>query len=248
MRDILYRQMAIDFCCSFEDVSDAGNHFTEFQYPEGRRRFREEPECFLKLAVINNKLLFTGKKDIVEWCRHEYSGTGSAWFLEAKNLRRLNDRLHEDGYQIELLHPFYIPGKHVEADPGRYEIRWFDNKEIEQFRGDSRFTEAYSFCGSAPDVIGVAAVQNDRILGMAGASADSPLMWQIGINVEEDARGAGIGKLLVVLLKNRIQEQGILPYYGTAFSHIASQKVALGSGFIPAWVELTTSKQAPERN
>ena len=30
--------------------------------------------------------------------------------------------------------------------------------------------------------------------------------------------------------------------YGTSMGHIASQKVALGAGFIPAWAELVTDK------
>ena len=39
---------------------------------------------------------------------------------------------------------------------------------------------------------------------MAGASGDSPTMWQIGINVAPGEEGAGIGTMLVTLLKNEI--------------------------------------------
>ena len=82
----------------------------------------------------------------------------------------------------------------------------------------------------------------ERILGMAGASCDSDTMWQIGINVEDIERGNGIGTMLVALLKNEVLKRGKLPYYGTAMSHVASQRVALSAGFVPAWVELCTSK------
>ena len=88
----------------------------------------------------------------------------------------------------------------------------------------------------------MAAVREGEILGMAGASADSPDMWQIGINVDTNARGCGIGTILVTLLKNEILKRGKLPYYGTAFSHLASQRVALSSGFEPMWAELITSQ------
>ena len=77
---------------------------------------------------------------------------------------------------------------------------------------------------------------------MAGASMDSPVMWQIGINVDSDTRAKGIGKMLVTLLKNEILGMNRLPYYGTSMSHIASQKVALGAGFVPAWAELVTDR------
>ena len=34
-----------------------------------------------------------------------------------------------------------------------------------------------------PDVLGIAAVKDGNIIGMAGTGADSPYMYQIGINV-----------------------------------------------------------------
>lgn len=223
-------------------MQDAGNHFTEHRFLEGRRTYHEPEECFLKVAVINGKLLFSGKPSILAWCEEQYHDTGGEWFFEAKNMHRINERLYQDGYQIACAHPFFIPENASALQTDLYDIRWYGAEEIEQFRGDSRYQNAYGFCAKAPDVIGVAALQDGKILGMAGASCDSPAMWQIGINVNPEARGAGIGTMLVTLLKNEILRRGILPYYGTAISHLASQKVALGAGFVPAWVELTTSK------
>ena len=154
--------------------------------------------------------------------------------MEAKNLHKLNERLYQDGYQIGMVHPFYIAENTSEVDTEGYDIQWYRGKEIDQFRGDSRFCEAYTFCKTAPDMVGVAALKDGEILGMAGASMDSPVMWQIGINVEPEGRGKGIATMLVSLLKNEILSKGRLPYYGTSMGHIASQKVALGAGFVPA--------------
>ena len=133
------------------------------------------------------------------------------------------------------------PAAPVMPDP-QYEIRWYDEEAIEAFRGDERFLKAYSFCGTAPDVIGAAAVKDGAILGMVGASRDSETMWQIGIDVVPEARGRGLGVLLVSLLKNEILSRGRLPFYGTAVSHTISQNIAIRSGFKLAWVELGTAK------
>ena len=70
-------------------------------------------------------------------------------------------------------------------------------------------------------------------------------MWQIGIDVLPEYRGRGIGKTLVTLLKNEAEKRGALPYYGTSLSNLASWKIALGSGFAPAWVE-TESRPCPD--
>ncbi len=241
MNDVLCRQMAVDYCCTDEDVADGRNHFSEHRFLEGRRRFREEKECFLKIAVINGKVLAAGRSDIIAWFEDTYANAGGAWFFEAENLIRINERIRQEGYKIGQMHPFYISDTVSDADTDGYEVNWYRYEEIERFRGDNRYNEAFTFCTEAPDVIGVSAGRDGKIFGMAGASADSPAMWQIGINVDSENRRSGIGKMLVKLLKNEILRQGILPYYGTAVSHIASQKVALGAGFVPAWAELTTS-------
>jgi len=225
-----------------EDVLDHQNHFTHHLFLEERRRFQEGEDCFLKIAVINGKLLFTGNPYIISWCRMEYAQSSSEWFFEAKNLRRLNNRLCQEGYQIEMVHPFYVAENISEVDTAEYEIRWYEREAIELFRGNDRYNEAFAFDQAAPDVLGVAALREGQILGMAGASSDSPTMWQIGINVHPESREAGIGTMLVSLLKNEVLRRGYFPYYGTSMSHIASQRVALGAGFLPAWAELVTAK------
>lgn len=240
--NILYDQLAIDYCCLPEDVKDSRNHFSEHRFLDGRRTYLEREECYLKIAVINGKLLFSGKPDIIAWCEKQYPDTGGEWFFEAKNLHRLNERIHQDSYQIGCAHPFFIPEHDIALMSDNYVYQWYEVDDIAQFRDDSRYKNAYGFCETAHDVIGVSASQDGVILGMAGASCDSPTMWQIGIDVDKDARHRGIGKLLVSMLKNEIMMRGILPFYGTGMSHIGSQNVALGAGFRPAWAELVTEK------
>lgn len=239
--EILYEQLAIDYCCRSEDVADSRNHFSEHQFLEGRRTWLEEAECFLKIAVINGKLLFTGRPDILAWCKEQYHDTGGEWFFEAKNLHRLNEWIHAYGYQIAHAHLFFLPCNTDQFPNNGYDICWYESDEIETFRGESRYSNAYGFCEKAPDVLGVSASRNGNIVGMAGASCDSPTMWQIGIDVDQDMRHQGIGKLLVSMLKNEILKRDILAFYGTGMSHIGSQNVALGAGFRPAWAELSTS-------
>ena len=41
-------------------------------------------------------------------------------------------------------------------------------------------------------MLAVAAIIYDEIVGMAGASADSPSFWQIGINVNKNFEGRHI--------------------------------------------------------
>ena len=242
MNPILAKQLAIDFCCTEEMVLNRENVFTEYEALEGRRIFNET-ECYLKVASIHGKILASGKKEIINRVKERYKDGNGAWFMDIDNLRELDKEMNQYGCHIAQAHPFYIATEKSEFHTKNFEIRKFIGKELEQFRGDERFDEALLFEDVPKDEIGIAAYQDGEILGMAGATSDSPLMWQIGINVLPKARGMGIGSLLVGLLKNELIDMGILPFYGTSMSHIASQKVALRAGFSPAWAELYCEKK-----
>ena len=242
MNDILIKQLALDYCCTPEQVSDGQNHFMTCRPQAGRRTFRETEACFLKAAVVNGKLLMAGQPEIVGWCRETYGNAEGVWFMDGRSLARLQDRLRESGYRLGSLHPYFIADMPSSPGPLSFEPLWFREAEIEGLRGDERFPNAFSFDAGAPDVLGVGAFEEGRILGMAGASCDSDTMWQIGIDVLPEARGRHIGAALVTLIKNEILRLGRLPFYGTAPSHTASLKVAVEAGFSPAWAELYTAK------
>ncbi|MCQ2527349.1 MAG: GNAT family N-acetyltransferase [Lachnospiraceae bacterium] len=237
MNDILTRQLAIDFCTDVDSVLSKENIFTEYKRIEGRRIFQER-ECFLKVAVVNGKILASGKKNIIEWVRDKYKNGNGAWFMDMECLHELEEGLSNFGCRIGQAHPFYIATNQSDVETKDYDIRFFVGKELEQFRGDERFGEAFIFDVLPKDEIGVGAYKNGKILGMAGATSDSDMMWQIGINVMPEAEGLGIGTMLVSIIKNEILSRGKLPFYGTSMSHTASQRVALAAGFTPAWAEL----------
>ena len=243
MNRLLEEQLAIDYCCTPAQVRDNSSHFCVYEPLEGRRRWREGSACLLKIACVNGKQLFAGSAPVLEACREKYGEEGNPWFFEASNLRALDTLLAPFGGQVAMAHPFFVSDTPQETGSGGFDIRWYEEEEIGAFRGDDRFREAFSFEPDAPDMLGVCAMQGGEILGMAGASADSERLWQIGIDVVPEARGRGIGVLLVRLLRNRILETGRLPFYGTGMSHIASQRVALAAGFVPAWAELSTEEK-----
>jgi len=66
-------------------------------------------------------------------------------------------------------------------------------------------------------------------------SKDSERLWQIGINVLPDYRKHGIASVLTNMLAIEVLDQEKIPYYATAPSNIASQRVAISAGFKPAW-------------
>ena len=67
---------------------------------------------------------------------------------------------------------------------------------------------------------------------------DGERLWQIGVNVLPSHRGRGLAAGLTALLKDELLRRGIVPFYGTAQSHIFSLNTARNAGFRPAWAEV----------
>lgn len=94
------------------------------------------------------------------------------------------------------------------------------------------------------DVLGVGAYDGDKLVGLAGCSADCENMWQIGIDVLPDYRRHGIASALTSRLAKEILRRGKVPFYCSAWSNIRSVRNGIKSGFIPAWVEMTAKPEA----
>jgi GNAT superfamily N-acetyltransferase len=89
------------------------------------------------------------------------------------------------------------------------------------------------------DVLAVGAYDGNRLIGLAGCSADYETMWQIGIDVLPPYRRQGIASALTSRLALEIIDRGKVPFYCTAWSNLGSVRNAIKSGFRPAWVEMT---------
>ena len=237
MHPILAAQLADDFCCTIADMNRPGPIFSLLEMHEGQRRYKPNGD-FFKAAVVGNKLLVAGSQEMIAWCRARHENGNPAWFMEMSVLRELDARLAQDGLRIGSAHPFFLPAQPVSPVTDGWDIRWYEQADIEQFRGDKRFPESYAFNALTPDELGVSASLHGEIVAMAGASRDSARMRQLGVDVRPDMRGRGLGSMVVSLLRNEIERRGALPFYGTSMSHIASQKTALRAGFAPAWTEL----------
>lgn len=126
-------------------------------------------------------------------------------------------------------------------------IELLQPEQYERFRDDPRYSNALGFSKRRPDITVLAAFDPDAAtaladpLAMVGASDDSPLMRQIGIDVLPQVRQRGLAARLVYELSRMVLADGRVPFYGTSPSHVLSQRVALAAGFIPTWWEFVST-------
>ncbi len=236
-RDILEKQLAIDYDCTVEEVRSTENVYRVLKVNEGARPIGSE-DMLLKIAVYREKLLVMASPLMLNWCKETFAQNRGTWLSEPENLIMIHNKLQEHGQRLVDAHHHYIPSEGAPAPEPRFDTKWYEQDEIEAFRGDNRFWEALLFDEKTPDMLAVCAVKGDTILGMASVTRDSDLMWQIGVNVTEEGKGKGVGVYVTALLKEEVLRRGIVPTYATVESYIKSQKVAFGAGFEPAFYEV----------
>lgn len=224
--EIVRKQLAIDMNCNVQDFLEDGIVFCEAKKNEGRRLFdRQTP--YLEVATMGKGIVVSADINILK-----------------KIEPLIENKVREDIFVAPFLFGhslYYIPdckGIRKLPCPDGLTCHVKEGKEIHELYSVEGFKNAiqYDIEHPCPDVLVNYVMDGKKIIGMAGASADSKTMWQIGIDVLSQYRNKGIATCLVSNLAVMIMERGIVPYYGTASSNIPSQSVAYRSGFIPAWM------------
>ena len=162
-----------------------------------------------------------------------------AHLFETPNLHVLNEALMAKGQKICFMAEYFLPD--VEALRPLdcpYEMRILTKEDFAPLYLPE-WSNALCEKRKQLDVLCVGAYDGDRLVGLAGCSADCEDMWQIGIDVLPAYRRQGIASALTSRLAIEILKRGKVPFYCAAWCNIKSVRNAIKCGFRPAWVEMT---------
>ncbi|MBQ9080157.1 MAG: GNAT family N-acetyltransferase [Clostridia bacterium] len=241
-RSELYDLLSLEYNCPPEAFGANKNILTVSALREGRRIYSPE-KYFFHMVTTGAGVVITADECLHPFLREFMRDRAGHWLFEQPNLLPLERELNKFGHTLTASHHMFLPAESV-TPHADFAVRWFFGEQIMQFYGDGRFPNAIctEFLPYRPDRIVVCAYDGDKIMGMAGCSEDAERWMQIGIDVMPEYRSRGVGTYLVTLLKNKILEDGNIPFYGTSLSNYHSWNIALNCGFRPAWVEIGERK------
>ena len=242
--------LAIEYNCNVSDLSGNENTLTVSALNEGRRNYGSE-KYFFHMVTLGDNAVVTADERLHPFLHKFIKNRSGHWLFEIPNLLPLETELERFGYTLSQTHHMFLPSRSIAPVTREipFEIKWLYGKEqISPFYGDARFPNAIcsEYLPHRPDRIAVCAYDGDKIAGMAGCSEDAKCFMQIGIDVLPEYRSKGVGTYLVSILKNEIQENGDIPFYGTSVSNYHSWNIAINCGFRPAWVEIGANKIIPK--
>ncbi|MFU0827332.1 MAG: N-acetyltransferase domain-containing protein [Lachnoclostridium sp.] len=235
-------QSAKDFNCKPEDFLLSHNVVVKSEIGPKAKSYYNEPIACCLVSYGNN--IVASVKDEYREIVTEYINTFEFYqCFEMPNLHWLDERLAKKGQRVYFMSEYYLPDvDKLVALPCDYELRVL---EMSDFSSLYKPEWLNALCEERKelDVLGIGAYDGDKLIGLAGCSADCDNMWQIGVDVLPDYRRKGIASALTSRLAIEILERGKVPFYCSAWSNIRSVRNAVKSGFIPAWVELSVKPQ-----
>lgn len=235
---IAMAQSAIDANCNELDFVRSDNVIVASATNPAARKYLELP-LYCNLVSYGQNIVAsvnTEIKEVVQAYVDKYKGYHC---FETPNMHVLNDELQKRNMRICHMAEYFLPDmKVLQATTCDYELKLLFPEDFTELYLD-QWSNALCEKRKHLDVLGVGAYDGDKLVGLAGCSADCDTMWQIGVDVDPEYRRQGIASALTSRLAMEILERGKVPFYCAAWSNIKSVRNAITSGFRPAWIEMT---------
>ena len=235
---IAMEQSAADLCADWRDFEKNENVIVISEASVSARRYLELPfSC--QLVSYGNNVVASVSQELYGTVEQYINRYPQEHCFETPNMHVLNEELMAKGQKICFMAEYFLPDvtalRELECP---FEIRLL---YPHSFEGLYLPEWSNALCEKRKhlDVLGVGAYDGQRLVGLAGCSADCDTMWQIGIDVLPEYRRRGIASALTSRLALEILERGKVPFYCAAWSNVKSVRSAIKSGFRPAWVEMT---------
>lgn len=219
INDAIYKYIACSVDCTIEQLKSDGTYFV---------KNTKEKKDYIKILSVRDA-------DIISLSEDKYE-IGKQVLL-GKN----RDELYESTLIFgQTIH--YVPDLRKMTRslfPDNFVFEWYAEEELEQLCGISGFDNSLAFDenGNTNTNFALCAGKDNEIIAVAGASVVFENILEVGIDVKKEWRGQGLAGLLVRNLTVELLERNMIPFYSASVTNLASQAVAITSGYMPFWTD-----------
>lgn len=235
---IAMEQSAIDANCNADDFLKHQNIIVESIKNPNARKYLDLPLACNLISYGTNIVasIDLKYKDIVEKYINKYNIEDC---FETPSMYVLNKEFEKYNMQVCFMAEYFLPDVNfLSIKECKYEMRVLTQKDFSDLYLP-QWSNALCEKRRHLDVLAVGAYKDNKLIGLAGCSADCDTMWQIGVDVLPEERKQGIATAITSKLAIEILNRNKVPFYCCAWSNVKSARNAIKSGFRPAWVEMT---------
>ena len=247
--DSVASALAAEACCHPEDFAEDKLRISELtssvELNPMRRRFPWR-KCSLAITTMGTGVVVSATPNWMRWVSGLFQAIEPADAFSLDLLSLASSRAKADSYTLHEPHLYSVTSSRdlrERVTPGGYSIE-IGGEELLETLSFEDWPNAISPRAPAqgrPVNVVALALCRGAVVGVAAATADSDTLWQIGIDVQSDHRGEGLGAVLTSRIAAAVLSRGRVPYYGTTVGNIASRRTAMSAGFYPCWVSAFTT-------
>ena len=231
------QQSAVDLGCIPEDFTR--NHPVIVQSaasPDARAYLKLPAACYM--VSYGSNIVASALPELIPAAEQYLETYRLAHCFEPPHLHILHQALAPFGYGIGMTAEYWLPDVNIlKPLPCAYETRILTQKDFAELYLPE-WSNALCEKRAELDILGVGAYDGEKLIGLAGCSADCAEMRQIGIDVLPEYRRKGIAAALTSTLAAEILKRDKIPFYCCAWCNLPSARNAVKSGFRPAWTEM----------
>ena len=231
------RQSAIDLGCAPADFTKPHPVVVQSAAaPDARKYLKLPAACYM--VSYGSNIVASAIPELMPAAKRYLDTYILAHCFEPPHMHVLHEALKPFGYGIAMTAEYWLPDiRKLEALPCDYEMRVLTHEDFAPLYLPE-WSNALCEKRAELDVLGVGAYDGNKLIGLAGCSADCAEMWQIGIDVLPEYRRKGIAAALTSRLAVEILNRDKVPFYCCAWCNLPSARNAVKSGFRPAWTEM----------
>ncbi len=243
IRRIALHQSAVDCNCKPEDFLKEESMVTLSRpHPQARKYLPLPFAC--DLVSYGTNIVAQCREDLAPVVEKFIKSYPTEHCFETPHLHVLDEAVRPFGLKVCFMAEYFLPDVNaLKAQPCDYELRILHQSDFADLY-KPEWCDALCEARKELDILGVGAYDGDKLIGLAGCSADCEDMYQIGVNVLPEYRQQGIAAAVTSRLALEILKLGKVPFYCAAWCNIKSVRNAIRCGFRPAWVEVTARDTA----
>lgn len=251
IREAAMKQQAFGSNCAPEDFLRAENVFTVSKPNENAHKYFHLP-VILDIVSFGTNAVVSGDVEIIEEIKPVVNGTSFYRLFETPKMYALNEALFRKNAKICFMADYFLPdvekvfSSEVEKKlapriPVTIKVLELSEKTGDGYENLFRPEWSNALCDvhRERNVLALGAYDGEKLVALAGASADAEDFWQIGVDCLPEYRRNGIASAITNRIAREIFLRGKIPFYCCAWSNILSVKNALRAGFVPGWVQVT---------
>jgi len=234
---IALKQHAIDANCSPDDFMANENVVVVSKANENARKYLSLP-FFCNLITYGNNIVASVDERVYDFVKKYIDTKRPNQCFETPQLHHLSKEFDKYSFLPAYQSEYWLPDVNIlKPLPCNYETRLLQQEDFTELYLP-QWGNALSEKRKHLDVLGIGAYDGEKLIGLAGCSADCDAMWQIGIDVLPEYRKQGIAAALTSQLTVEILRKGKVPFYCCAWANLSSVRNAIKCGYRPAWVEI----------